>query len=123
MSIPYFTKESYKTEYVQSRQFQKLRVMIQNRKCFICEKSNTILPHHIQYANLYHERLWRDIYPLCFECHTQVHFFVLLRIFKIKIPLKKFFLKRRMFYLRFKYCVQNRRYGSALWAGIRYSVG
>jgi hypothetical protein len=116
----FFTEDTYKTEYLTDPHFETLREMVQGRKCYVCETLYTILPHHITYKNLWHERLWRDIYPLCYDCHYQVHFIIIFKFIKIKVPLKRFFLRKRMFYLRIKYCVQNKKYISASWAGLLY---
>lgn len=105
--------------YINSSAFKKLRVIIVGKKCYICEflpNSNINIPHHVNYRNLYEERLWRDIYPLCYNCHNQAHFFMLFGIFKIKVPLNEFFLRKRLYYLRLKYCIRKRYFFRSIWA-------
>lgn len=54
-------------------------------RCFICHKRTHLLLHHVDYRALYKEKLNKDVYILCYECHTSTHFWV----FKlIKVPLK-----------------------------------
>jgi hypothetical protein len=100
-------------------------------KCYICQKKSTLLPHHFKYRNLFKERVmviflffvFGDIVIVCFDCHTAIHF-ITVKIFfikfKIKVPVKTFFLLARMFYLRYKYCIQNKRYGLLLQSNLLY---
>lgn len=80
-------------------------------KCWICEKSFTLLLHHISYDNLYAEKLYRDVFILCFNCHTRVHF-LLFNTFRL--PLSKTILLIRMRFLRFIFLVQKRRFIAAV---------
>ena len=72
-------------------------------KCYICTSSGKLLIHHVSYNNLFHEKLIRDIYILCFDCHNKAHFWT---IFKIKVPLTKNWLlfsmrlRKSIFYLQ-----------------------
>ena len=92
-----------------------------NAKCFICQITNRLLPHHFKYDNLFHEKAMKvffffvfgDVVVVCFDCHTNIHFIpvkIFFIKFRIKVPVKKFFLLARMFYLRYKFCIQNKRY-------------
>ena len=107
------------TTYCKSPYFQRCRDLVEGKLCFICETPYTIIPHHADYDHLGQERLYRDLYPLCYNDHTQVHFIAIslftVTFFTIKVPLTKWFLKQRMLYLRFKYCVQTGKYWLSLW--------
>ena len=81
-----------------------------NAHCWICEKTDTLLIHHVKYDNLFNERLKRDIYVLCFDCHTQVHFYTFLHFFKKKTKLVKRKLVRRMILLRILYLLNSKRF-------------
>lgn len=95
-------------------------------KCWIDEKTYTLLPHHVQYKNLGREKRFfiflffpiGDIAVVCFDCHTNIHFvnigFPKLHV-TIKLPLKRFWLVKRMALLRSTYLIQKKRYGLALW--------
>ena len=112
----FFTADTYKSVYLKSDAFQRCRDMVAPHKCFVCQTLYRILPHHVQYKNLYNERLWRDIYPVCYWCHKQAHFVTILWILEWQIPLRRGILKKRLFYLRLKYCIRNKRFWSSLWA-------
>lgn len=89
-------------------------------KCWICEKKNTLLPHHEKYDNLFKERINKDIFILCFDCHTQLHFYKIFFFFNRKTKLNYKSLRKRRFYLRSNYLVHNKRFGLALWYAFRY---
>lgn len=99
-------------------------------KCWICEKTNTLLLHHIQYTNLFHEKLIRfifnfclgDLAIVCFDCHERVHFIILFGIFKRKIPLIRRRLVKRMLWLRTIYLFKNRRIAKAMGYLLLYST-
>lgn len=112
----YFTADSYKSIYIPSDAFEKCREMVRGKKCFICEGLYRILPHHVRYDNLYHERIWKDIYPICYFDHIEAHFMGILWIMEYKLPLKRFVLKKRIFYLRLKYCIRKRKIWASIWA-------
>jgi len=89
-------------------------------KCWICEKKYNLLIHHENYQRLFHEKLNRDVFILCFQCHEQLHFYRILWVFKMKTPLQYKKLKRRRLFLRFKYCIQNKYFISSIWHFFRY---
>lgn len=91
-------------------------------KCWICEIPYNLLIHHEKYDNLFNERLYRDVFILCFRCHTQLHFYHLLFIFKRKTALNVRSLRRRRLWLRLIFIVQNKRYWSIPWYVLRCSL-
>lgn len=125
LSPDYYIGEAY-PEYFLTIHWDQLKEKLiysnPKAKCWICEKTNTLLLHHIRYDHLFKERLYRDVYILCYNCHSQVHNYRLFIFFSIKTKLKKRDLVKRMLYLRFKFCVQKRRLLPSLWYGLRYSV-
>lgn len=88
-------------------------------KCWICEITFTLLPHHERYDNLFHERISRDIFILCFNCHTQLHFYKFLFIFNRKTKLSYRNLKRRRLYLRMLFCIHKKRIVRSIWYFLR----
>ena len=62
----------------------KLIVCNDKAKCYICHRKDTLLVHHCNYRALYKEKLNKDVYILCFDCHTMTHFWFF-RL--IKVPL------------------------------------
>lgn len=95
-------------------------------KCWVCEipvrvfykegrKTSNLVPHHVSYDNLFHEKLGRDIYIICHECHNQAHYYKAFIFFERKLKLKRKLLLKRLRLLRFKYLVQEKRYGLAWW--------
>jgi 5-methylcytosine-specific restriction endonuclease McrA len=109
-------------EYLQTPHWINLNVKLidtnRSAQCWICKKTYTLLIHHVRYDNLFHERLYRDIYILCYDCHTRVHFYKILGIFTRKTVLKRRNLLRRMRYLKYKDCIQKKSYGAATWYAI-----
>lgn len=82
-------------------------------RCFICASMSKLLLHHVSYVNLFKEKLERDIYILCFDCHNQAHFWT---IFKIKIPLTTNWLLFSMRARKAIFYTQSGRFGlSLLW--------
>lgn len=68
--------------------------------CWICGRKNKLLLHHVSYDHLYHEKLNIDIYIVCFDCHTKIHF----SFFGLcKTPLVKSKLIGRMRYIKYVY--------------------
>lgn len=118
-TVGYYTGANY-PQYFKTAHWRRLKVNFiysnPNARCWICEYDEDrgkLLPHHEIY-NLFHEKLGRDIFILCGNCHTQVHFYKKFFIWKRKTPLKTMNLKRRRLHLRFEFCIQNKRYWSAL---------
>lgn len=112
------------TTYINSPHFERCRKLVKGKPCFINEILSSILPHHTNYKNLGCERLYRDIYPICFDCHTAIHFIVvqfpLGYQLKLKVPLNRFCLTKRMLYLRLKYLLQQKRGALAMWYAFRF---
>ena len=116
-----FTPDWYKNVYLKSPHWRALTTaLITNNpgaKCWICQKTNTLLLHHVQYVNLYNELLFRDVYVLCFDCHTEVHF---KGWNNEKVPLIKDVLVKRMIFLKRTYRIRKFRLGSAINAFFAY---
>jgi len=97
--------------------------------CWICNKRYTLLPHHVSYLHLFHERpallflfwLFGDFVIVCFACHEEIHFIKFL-FFCIKVPLKRRYLVRRMLFLKAKYYIRKRWYISSLWYFLAFLV-
>lgn len=124
-SSDYYIGEAYPEYFLTLHWIQlkdKLIYSNSKAKCWICEKTNTLLLHHIRYDNLFKERLYRDVYILCYNCHSQLHNYKLFIFFPIKTKLVKRDLVKRMLYLRSKYCIQKKRFFLSLWYVLRYSV-
>lgn len=85
-----------------------------NAKCFICEKTSTLLLHHEKYDNLFSERLYRDLFVLCFECHKQLHFYKNVVGRKIKTKLTYRNLKKRRLLMRSQYLLNSGRIGLSM---------
>jgi hypothetical protein len=111
-------------EYFKTKHWQKLNdtLIDSNRdaKCWICEISYTLLLHHERYDNLFHERLNRDVFCLCFTCHTQLHFYRFLFVFNRKTSLSYVSLKRRRLWMKLKYVIRKRNISSSIWYTFRY---
>ncbi len=95
-----------------------------NAHCFICQKKvrlfwnekqnrevSNLLIHHISYANLFSEKLMRDIYVLCFDCHTSAHFWT---VIKLKVPLTTNWLLFSLRMRRVIYYLQHRQFRLSL---------
>lgn len=130
----YYVGERYK-EYLVTNHWRKLRKKYifddPTSRCWICEVPllismkygqmlSNLLLHHVSYRYLFHERLYRDIYILCTNCHSRVHFSVYLRLFTYKTPLIRLRLYRKMILLKIRYCIQYGRYWSIPWYILRY---
>lgn len=88
--------------------------------CWICGELNSLLPHHERYDNLFHEKLYRDIFILCWWCHTELHFARFLVVFQKKIPLTPWHLKRRRLFLKMIFCIRTQQFIQAIWYFLRY---
>jgi len=133
----YYVGDKYQ-EYLQTPHWIKLqeKYIFSNKKarCWICEtpvyvfskegrKASNLLIHHVSYANLFNEKYYRDIYILCYRCHTQVHFYKIFIFFPITTRLKKRDLLQRMLFFRLKYCMQKKRITLSVWYFLRYLIG
>lgn len=61
--------------YLQTEQFDEIRQAVFRRdgyKCFVCDSTTDIQPHHLTYRNVYHEPT-RDLITLCRKCHSIFH--------------------------------------------------
>lgn len=100
--------------YFKTPHWQKLKEDLiysnPNAKCWICGKKNTLLLHHVSYSNLLHELLNRDVFIVCFNCHTRIHF----PYFSKKTPLIEKKLRQRMVFLRYTRYVREFRLGSLI---------
>lgn len=83
-------------------------------KCWICKSRERLLLHHEIY-NLFCEKLNRDIFILCFDCHTKLHFYKMFGFLKRKTKLHTPNLKRRRLSLMVEECIRNKRYLLSLW--------
>lgn len=113
--------ESY-AEYQNTAHWRKLKkkYLKPSASCFICEKHYNLLLHHVRYDHLGEEKLYRDFYIICFQCHTPAHFIHILWIFEIKIGLTYKSLIKRLYYLRFIYCLKNKEFGASVWAFLKW---
>jgi RNase P subunit RPR2 len=114
--ISYY-RQHYKL-YLQTIWWQELNVQLidsnPDAKCYICQKTNTLLLHHVKYDNLFREVLFKDVYILCFNCHTRTHF----KLNGEKIPVIESVLVKRMKLLKYTNPIRTFRLGSsinALW--------
>jgi len=102
-------------DYLKTRHWEELnnKLITQNpnAKCFICGRMDTLLIHHVRYDNLFFEKLYRDVYLVCFNGHERIHF-------RLHDDSKVFIdyptLVKRMFFLKYTNRVRNFRLGSAL---------
>lgn len=121
-----FTGENYKEIYLKSSHWHQLtdKEIYSNptAKCYIDEVKYSLLLHHCRYDNLFHEKLGRDVFILCYDCHNNVHFSKLFIFFTRKTKLKKKYLLRRMYYLRLIFCIRNRRFIPAIKALLLYTL-
>lgn len=100
---------------------EKLIYSNPNAKCWICEITYNLLPHHEKYENLFHERLNRDIFILCFDCHSSLHFYRFSLFGHYKTKLSYLSLKRRRLFLRMCFLLRKHRFALALWYLFRYT--
>lgn len=53
------------------------RAEIDGYRCCMCgcggTKNNPLESHHLNYKNIYHEDVYRDLLTLCHCCHSSVH--------------------------------------------------
>lgn len=108
--------ERYKADYLTTPywQWKRHQLVKQNPLCWVCKTRNLkhLLPHHVSYANLYHERLYKDIYILCYTCHKGVHFWIL---GLLRVPLTRSALMISMRLRRLIFCMQKGQLIQATW--------
>lgn len=100
--------------YIATKHWQNLRediIFKRGSHCYICGRVSTLLLHHISYENLFKEKLYRDVFILCFKCHNQVHFWTIL---KLKVPLTTNWLFLSMHARKLLYYTQNAQFGLML---------
>jgi len=132
----YYRGERYK-EYLLLPYWEERRVewLYNNPRasCWICEQkviiwdyvtywTSNLLPHHERYDNLFHERLFRDIFILCFNCHSQLHKYRFLFFWEKKTPNRYRARKRRRLFMRMTYVIQKRKFGLSCWYILRYLI-
>lgn len=117
---------SWYEEYLQSPEWLQLKEELiyskKSAKCFICEKTYTLLIHHIKYYHLGKEQLLRihlfhttgDVVVVCFDCHTKIHFIRFLNIINYRLPRRTYLLVKRMLFLRIVFLFRNKRYMEGL---------
>jgi hypothetical protein len=96
-------------DYLKTPHWSQLRIkyLNGNATCWICEQKIGLLLHHVRYDNLFNEKLYRDVYILCYTCHTRTHFTLLL---KRKIALTYNSLVVRMYFLKYTYRIRSFRF-------------
>jgi len=128
-------KLNFYKEYLQTAHWQNIKECLiyfnSKAECWICQKTYTLLPHHFQYKNLHKEKrmiillffVFGDLAVICFDCHTNLHWIpikIFFIKFRIRTPVKRFFLLARMFYLRYIICVQRRQFRRLLLTNLYY---
>lgn len=83
--------------------------------CWICDKNHSLLIHHVRYDMLFEERLGESIYRVCFKCHEEIHFRTFFFILRLKTPLTRRKLLKRMRWLKMKYLAKVKKYPMAFW--------
>lgn len=106
-------------DYFKTKWWKELKEDLLFRRgacCYICYSRVTLLLHHVSYANLFSEKLYKDVYILCFECHNRAHFWT---FWGIKVPLKTNWLLLSMRARKSIFYLQSKRYGLfLLWLSI-----
>ncbi len=85
-------------------------------RCFVCGNKYTLLLHHCNYRALHKEKLNKDIYILCFDCHELVHFWFF-RL--IKVPLTQ---NTLLFSMRMRRVLNCLNMGSLVQAGFWFVI-
>jgi len=109
----YYRGENY-PKYFKTPHWKNLNVELidsnPDAKCWICQKTNTLLLHHVNYDNLFFEKLGRDVFILCYDCHTRTHY----HRDGTRVPMSEKELLKRMRLLKYTYPVRSFRLGSAI---------
>lgn len=80
----YFTTSHWK--------YLKNKWLVKNvhASCFICKTKKKLILHHATYDNLGKEKLNKDVYIVCYNCHQKIHYlFVFWKIKLFRVPLVK----------------------------------
>lgn len=111
---------SFYDRYMETEHWYKLKKKYiydnPNACCWICGIKKFLLLHHVDYANLYYEKLYRDIYIICFDCHQKIHF-SFFGLFKTPLIKKKLLIRMR--FLKFIFCIQHKQIGLSIYYGLR----
>jgi len=94
------TKQEY-TEYINSQEWRDKReryFKVFEKKCVACEytsETDIIILHHRTYHNVGEEK-YKDLIPLCWDCHGRLHDFMFLsRPQSLKRKTREFIRDRR----------------------------
>lgn len=101
-------------DYFKTKHWKELKedlLFKRGTECFVCGKWSTLLLHHVSYKNLFKEKLQRDLFILCFDCHNRAHFWT---IFKIKVPLKRNWLLFSLYSRKLIFCTLKRQFRLSL---------
>lgn len=116
----YYTGDNYQF-YLKTQHWRNLKELHiysnPHAKCWICgftDKKDLLL-HHERYDNLFHEKLEKDVFILCKDCHTEVHFFKKMFFLKRKTKLIRRELRYRRLSLKISFCIRNRQYKNLAW--------
>lgn len=105
-------------DYFNTAHWKRLRkkYIKPSTKCYVCGTNKYLALHHASYQNLGHEKINKDLYVLCFRCHTKVHYY----LFKlIRVPLSKDALLASMYYRKAIYKLGNLNIIAFIWYLIR----
>lgn len=112
-------------KYLQSNWWYSLKEKyIYSKKdasCFLCKKTSTLLLHHVSYKNLYHEKLKRDVFILCYKCHSEAHFYKVFFFFTRKVLMDERSLRKRLYFLKSKYVAQQGNIVLSVWYFLCYT--
>lgn len=107
------------SKYLSSVRWSSLKEILiaknKSAKCWICERKNKLIVHHVKYNSVGHEIRYfffglgsvGDLATICYDCHQQIHFSTLIWILKFKTPLIHSDLLRRMYFLRWWFCIRK----------------
>jgi len=114
--ISYYRK--YYKEYLRTEWWRNLNKKFidsdPKSNCYICRRKlpkTILILHHVTYEKLFGERLNREVFILCVDCHQRVHFH---KLDGEKVPIDTKILLKRMNLLRSTYYIRNFRLGSFL---------
>ncbi len=116
LNIASYVRENY-GDYLISDHWINLKntLLTNTASCFICDKKYSLVLHHVNYLNLYKEKLYRDVYIVCWKCHKRCHY----RFWFIKIPLVQHKLLKRLYELRAWHAIIHGDLGKIIAASFR----
>lgn len=97
-------------EYLSTKHWKNLKQKLiynDKRTCFICNSKSKLVIHHIDYSRLFKEKLYKDVYILCFSCHEKVHYWT---TFRFKLPLIPTVLVLSIYIRKILFYTQNRQF-------------